>query len=321
MSCLSRKPPVQGENLADPHSNRNTKTELLKLARQLGVVGRDRMTKAELAEAIRLKKVDQSAATSPASQPSSPAPVQDEAQSAVRQAREAAWKALHEDVQSATQQARDAVWKTVQDEMQTATQQMQAAMRGIAQPAARQVRDTLQAVVRQEAQSAAQQIRGTVQSTVRQEMQSATQQVRGTVQSTVRQEMQPGAQQVREAVQAVVRQEKQSAEHEIADAVHTTAEGSEQLALPLDLPPQRTSQHEPQSWLRRIGGGVGRSFLVPIILALVTSILTSQFVSSRILDRALLGSTDPISTKLFYDRDNGVQGLTWALPGSLGIPA
>jgi hypothetical protein len=247
--------------LADPHSDSNTKTELLKLARQLGVVGRHRMTKAELSEAIRRKQIDESAATSSASQSSLPAPVQDEGQSAAQQVREAVSKAANEELQSATQQARD----------------------------------MLQAVVRQEMQAAAPQVRGTVQSIVRQEMQAA-------------------APQVREAVQAVVRQETQSPEHDIEDAVHTTEEDSG----PSALQPLRASRHEPQSWLRRMGGGVGRTFLVPIILALATSILTSQFVSSRIVDKALLASTDPISIKLFYDRDNGVQGLTWALPGSLG---
>jgi hypothetical protein len=311
-----KKQPVQGQDLTEPHANSNTKKELLKRARQLGVVGRSGMTKAQLVEAIARKEIDESSATSSASHSSSLAPAQHEAESAAQQVRDAVWKAAQEDVQSAAQQARDAVWKTVREEMQAATQQMQAAMRGIAQPVARQVRDTVQAVVRQEAQSAAEQVRGTVHTVVRQEMQAAAQQVRGTVQSIVRQEMQAGAQQAQETIQAVVRQEMQAAAHETREVGHTTAEDRDRNTLVLQ--PLRASQPEPESWLRRIGGGVGRTLLLPIVIALLTSILTSQYISSRIVDKTLLGSSDPVSTKLFFDRDNGIQGLTWALPGPLG---
>jgi ATPase subunit of ABC transporter with duplicated ATPase domains len=92
-----KKQPVQGQDLTEPHANSNTKKELLKRARQLGVVGRSGMTKAQLVEAIA-REIDESSATSSASHSSSLAPAQHEAESAAQQVREAVWKtaACHE---------------------------------------------------------------------------------------------------------------------------------------------------------------------------------------------------------------------------------
>ena len=40
--------------------------------------------------------------------------------------------------------------------------------------------------------------------------------------------------------------------------------------------------------------------------------------TSRVIERGeSLAGTPPVSTKVFFDRDNGIQGLTWALHGSV----
>ena len=56
-----------------------------------------------------------------------------------------------------------------------------------------------------------------------------------------------------------------------------------------------------------------------VLIALLTSLVTGNYyVNSRVIDRgASLVGAAPVSTKVFFDRDNGVQGLTWALHGSL----
>src|SRR6266545_812857 len=76
-----------GQTLVDPDAHSNTMSELRKRAQQLGVKGRSRMKKAELAEAVARKEMDTLSITSP--------------QSAVQESTE-------QGVQSATQQVRTA---------------------------------------------------------------------------------------------------------------------------------------------------------------------------------------------------------------------
>jgi hypothetical protein len=46
--------------------------------------------------------------------------------------------------------------------------------------------------------------------------------------------------------------------------------------------------------------------------------LASDYYASRIADKILRRSAEPVSTRVLFDRDNGVQGLTWALRDRLG---
>jgi hypothetical protein len=96
-------------------------------------------------------------------------------------------------------------------------------------------------------------------------------------------------------------------------------QGSEQATVQ----PRRVARQRSQSWFYRTASRFQNTILTPVIIAivtaLVTSIIASNYVSSRIFDRAFRSGSDPISTKVLFDRDNGVQGLTWALPGGLGV--
>jgi len=228
--------------LVDPDAHSNTKRELLKRAQQLGVVGRSRMKKAELAEAVARKEMDKPSTTSSTSQSAVQESAEQEAQSAT---------------QSATQQVQDAVWAAAEQEARSAARQLREAVRSAAQSATQQVREAVQAAAKQEAQSA--------------------------------------TQQVREAVRL---------------AAQESAQGT--------VEPGRVARQESQSGRRRMVRGLRNEILIPVLVALLTSMFTSSYVSSRIFDEAFRAVAAPVSTKVFFDRDNGIQGLTWALHGGLG---
>ncbi len=101
-----------GQTLVDPDAHSNTMSELRKRAQQLGVKGRSRMKKAELAEAVARKEMDTLSITSP--------------QSAVQESTE-------QGVQSATQQVRTAVRTAAEQGVQSATQQVREADRSATQ--------------------------------------------------------------------------------------------------------------------------------------------------------------------------------------------
>src|SRR6266542_3894602 len=97
-----------GQTLVDPDAHSNTMSELRKRAQQLGVKGRSRMKKAELAEAVERKEMDTLSITSP--------------QSAVQESTE-------QGVQSATQQVREADRSATQVSGQGTVQPDRAARR------------------------------------------------------------------------------------------------------------------------------------------------------------------------------------------------
>src|SRR6266545_4136969 len=120
-----------GQTLVDPDAHSKTMSELRKRAQQLGVKGRSRMKKAELAEAVARKEMDTLSITSP--QSAVQESTEQGVQSATQQVRTAVRTAGEQGVQSATQQVRTAVRTAAEQGVQSATQQVRTAVRTAAE--------------------------------------------------------------------------------------------------------------------------------------------------------------------------------------------
>jgi len=101
-----------GDTLVDPDARSNTRQELLQRAGELGIVGRWRLKKADLADAIARKEAMRAVA-------------QQELQSVEQQVREKVWAAAREEYRAAAQEVR----REIQSLTQSAKQSVQGAMR------------------------------------------------------------------------------------------------------------------------------------------------------------------------------------------------
>jgi hypothetical protein len=111
------------------------------------------------------------------------------------------------------------------------------------------------------------------------------------------------------AMQAAAEEQTQLAEAAMQAAAEDSGQG---IVLP-----SRAARQRSQSWLRRGAAWLGKAILTGL-LAIVTAYFTSNYRTSTILDEVFFAGEPPVSTTVFFDRDNSVQGLTWALRGSLG---
>jgi hypothetical protein len=112
-----------GNTLAHTNARSNTRKELLKQAEELGVVGRSRMNKADLADAIARK--------------------------------EAMRAAVEQELLSVEAQVRDRVWEAAQQEFRAAAQEVRREMRSLTQSARQSVQEAMRAAAEQEVQEAA----------------------------------------------------------------------------------------------------------------------------------------------------------------------
>jgi hypothetical protein len=149
-----------------------------------------------------------------------------------------------------------------------------------------------------------------VRAVAQHEAQAVVEELRESVRAVAQQEAQSAVERARETVRAVAQQEAQSAVGHVRGEVQSASQDSGHGPVR----PLQAAVQWSRSRLRRFATAV----LLPVFLALITSIVASNYVSSRVFDRAFLGGTDPVTTKAFYDRDMDVQGLTWALPQGLG---
>jgi hypothetical protein len=142
-----------------------------------------------------------------------------------------------------------------------------------------------------------------VQSAVHQVLSATQQEVRSAVRSAVEDEVRWAVPQLRAALQSAAQQEVRS--------------GSERATQGTVLP-RRAAQQTKQERFRNIIDRLMSTAVIPIFVALLTSVLVSEHYVSKISDNVLRRGTLPVSTRVIFDRDNGVQGLTWAFHGSLG---
>jgi hypothetical protein len=91
-----------GNTLVDADARSNTRQELLKRAEELGVVGRWRMNKADLADAIARKEATQAAA-------------EQELQSVEEQVRERVWRVAQQEYRDAAQEVRRELHRQLYD--------------------------------------------------------------------------------------------------------------------------------------------------------------------------------------------------------------
>jgi hypothetical protein len=164
-----------------------------------------------------------------------------------------------------------------------------------------------------------------VQESTKQEREPRTQQVRDPLRTAAEQEVRLAVWRVQEAArsaaESATRQVRTAAEQEARLAVRRVREAARLAAQEPEqgtVQPSRAARQRSESRPRRMARGFLSAILVPVFVALLTSMFTSNYVSSKVFDRAFRAGTDPVSTKVFFDRDNGVQGLTWALHGGLG---
>jgi hypothetical protein len=178
----------------------------------------------------------------------------------------------------------------------SAEQYMRRIAQEEAQSAVRQVREMARAAAQQETWSAEQHVRTVAQ----EEAQSVARQVQKMVQEAAQQEIRSA----KEYVRTVAQEEAQSAARKVRERVPPAAHDSGRVGGRLGF--------------RRIASRFGTAVVLPVILTLITALVTSSYVSSRLFDKAFRGGTNPVSIKVFYDRDIDVQGLTWVLPRGLG---
>jgi hypothetical protein len=111
------------------------------------------------------------------------------------------------------------------------------------------------------------------------------------------------------AMQAAAEEHTQRAEAAMQAAAEDSGQGT--------VLPSRAARQRSQSWLRRGAVGFVKAALT-FVLAVGTAYCTSNYRTSAILDEVFFAGEPPVSTTADFDRDNSVQGLTWALRGSLG---
>jgi hypothetical protein len=129
------------------------------------------------------------------------------------------------------------------------------------------------------------------------------------------QERAPAA--VREAAQREVEAAQQRAPAAVREAAEDAAQTTAQ--------PRRASRGGLLKGLQQAStglGNTGRTILIAVITALLTSLATAtlanDYYTSRIGDWAFRRGTPAVSTEVTLERESRVQGLTWVFPEGLG---